>query len=265
MSLSWRARRFMIGITLGWVSCAESNPLSDPRTITTAPATRDRHTRAVRSFVVRGGRMTVAQERAWETLWPRYGNDEPEAVIDSDAWFGRRARRTLEIGFGNGEALVALAEAHADQDFLGIDVHRPGVGHLLLACEQRKLTNVRVLCRDAVECVTRQLPDGSFDEVLLYFPDPWPKKRHHKRRIVQPAFVEQVARVLKRGCTFRLATDWQPYADHMRDVLDASASFTNEAAAGPWSSRPQSRPLTRFERRGQRLGHDVWDLAYRRV
>jgi len=233
--------------------------------MTAAPATQDRPARAVRSFVVRGGRMTVAQERAWATLWQLYGSDTVEAVIDPDAWFGRTARRTLEIGFGNGEALVALAESHPHEDFLGIDVHRPGVGHLLLACEQRKLTNVRVLCRDAVECVTRQLPDSSFDDVLLYFPDPWPKKRHHKRRIVQPAFVEQIARVLRPGGTFRLATDWQPYAEHMRDVLAASASFANLADAGPWSSRPGSRPLTRFERRGQRLGHDVWDLAYRRV
>jgi tRNA (guanine-N7-)-methyltransferase len=238
--------------------------LSDPRT-DAAAATAIEHPRGVRSFVVRSGRMTAAQERAWATLWPRYGSDETRAAVDPDVWFGRHARRTLEIGFGNGEALAALAVAHREEDFLGIDVHRPGVGRLLLSCERHGLTNVRVLCRDAVECVSRQLPDASFDEVLLYFPDPWPKKRHHKRRIVQPAFVEQVARVLKPGGTFRLATDWQPYAEHMRTVLSSCPLFVNCSTEGPWSARPGSRPLTRFERRGERLGHEVRDLAYRRV
>jgi tRNA (guanine-N7-)-methyltransferase len=222
------------------------------------------HPRGVRSFVVRGGRMTVAQQRAWDTLWPRYGSEQTSVLGDLALWFGRNAPRTLEIGFGNGEALVSAAHAHPERDFFGIEVHRPGVGHLLLACENLALANVRVLCRDAVECVTQELPDASFDEVLLYFPDPWPKKRHHKRRIVQPAFVAGVARVLGRGGTFRLATDWRPYAEHMVEVLAACPSFAN-LADGTWSSRPEGRPLTRFERRGQRLGHEVFDLAYRRL
>jgi len=171
----------------------------------------------------------------------------------------------VEIGFGNGESLLALAAMHPDQDFLGIEVHRPGVGHLLLKCEELGLTNIRVLCHDAMECLATHLPACAFAGVLLYFPDPWPKKRHHKRRIVQPAFVALAARVLEPGGVLRLATDWSPYAEHMREVLEASEDFVNAAPGGaPWVSRPESRPQTRFERRGQRLGHEVRDLAYRR-
>jgi tRNA (guanine-N7-)-methyltransferase len=208
--------------------------------------------------------MTAAQQRAWQTLWPRYGRDGGEDRIDLDAWFGRRAPRTLEIGFGNGENLLELAAADPGRDFVGIEVHRPGVGHLLLGCEARSLANVRVLCGDAMECLATRLPDAAFAEVLLYFPDPWPKSRHHKRRIVQPVFVERVARVLEHGGTLRLATDWEPYAEHMREVLAASADFISESADGRWVPRPASRPQTRFERRGRRLGHEVRDLAYRR-
>jgi len=209
--------------------------------------------------------MTVAQERAWQTLWPRYGRELDANTIDLDLWFGRHARRVVEIGFGNGESLLALAAMHPDQDFLGIEVHRPGIGHLLLKCAELGLTNVRVLCHDAMECLGTHLPAYAFAEVLLYFPDPWPKKRHHKRRIVQPAFVALAARVLEPGGVLRLATDWSPYAEHMRDVLEASEDFVNAAPDGaPWVSRPESRPQTRFERRGQRLGHEVRDLAYRR-
>jgi tRNA (guanine-N7-)-methyltransferase len=208
--------------------------------------------------------MTVAQQRAWQTLWPRYGREAGLSRIDLDAWFGRRAPRTLEIGFGNGDTLLALAAAHPDRDFLGIEVHRPGVGHLLLGCETSALTNVRVLCADAMGCLAADLPDASFDEVLLYFPDPWPKSRHHKRRIVQPTFGEHVARVLVSGGVLRLATDWDPYAEQMRDVLAANDSLVNESATGDWVPRPASRPQTRFERRGRRLGHAVRDLAYRR-
>jgi tRNA (guanine-N7-)-methyltransferase len=233
---------------------------TDPET-----AESPRHSRGIRSFVVRGGRMTVAQQRAWETSWPRYGRDLTRAPLDLDAWFGRRARRVLEIGFGNGENLVALAALHPGQDFLGIEVHRPGVGHLMLRCDELRLTNIRVLCHDATECLAAHLPAEAFAEVLLYFPDPWPKKRHHKRRIVQPEFVAQVARVLEPGGVLRLATDWVPYAEHMRDVLAANDDFVNDAPEGAsWSPRPGSRPQTRFERRGERLGHEVRDLAYRR-
>ena len=221
--------------------------------------------RRVRSFVVRGGRMTVAQERAWQTLWPRYGRELDANTIDLDLWFGRHARRVVEIGFGNGESLLALAAMHPDQDFLGIEVHRPGVGHLLLKCAELGLTNVRVLCHDAMECLAAPLPACSFAEVLLYFPDPWPKKRHHKRRIVQPAFASLVADRLKPGGTFHLATDWEPYALHMLDVLNAEPRLVNAAADGRWTGEPATRAPTRFERRGRRLGHDVFDLEYRRA
>jgi len=222
------------------------------------------HRRSVRSFVVRAGRMTVAQERAWRELWPRYGIEDGEDVLDLAAVFGREAPVTLEIGFGNGESLAALAAASPDRNFLGIEVHRPGVGHLMLRAEAGALSNVRILCRDAVEVLERRIADAALDEVLLYFPDPWPKKRHHKRRIVQPAFVELVARTLRPGGRFRLATDWQNYAEHMLAVVGACGQLENESPDGGYAPRPGGRPLTRFEQRGQRLGHEVWDLAFSR-
>jgi tRNA (guanine-N7-)-methyltransferase len=223
-----------------------------------------RHHRAIRSFVVRAGRMTRAQERAWQDLWPRWGVEHHETVLDFDAMFGRRAPVTLEIGFGNGESLVDLAAHHPERNFVGLEVHPPGVGHLLLRCEAEGTTNVRVLCHDAVEVLQRRVPDASLAEVLLYFPDPWPKKRHHKRRIVQPPFVDLVARRLAPGGVFRMATDWQLYAEHMLATAGACAALRNESTGDGYVERPESRPVTRFERRGQRLGHGVWDLAFRR-
>jgi tRNA (guanine-N7-)-methyltransferase len=220
--------------------------------------------RSVRSFVVRAGRMTVAQERAWHELWPRYGIETGGTPLDIAAIFGREAPRTLEIGFGNGESLVALAAAHPDRDYLGIEVHRPGVGHLMLRAEELALANVRAICRDAVEVLQECLAPGTLDEVLLYFPDPWPKKRHHKRRIVQPDFVALVASRLRPGGTLRMATDWEPYAAHMLEVASGCAALRNESPDGAFVPRPDSRPVTRFERRGHRLGHGVWDLAFRR-
>jgi len=197
-------------------------------------------------------------------LWPLWGVEFSPAPLDLDALFGRRASRVLEIGIGDGETLLALAAAHPGRDYLGIEVHRPGVGHCLLGIESRGLANVRLSSHDAVEVLEQQVPDASLDEALLYFPDPWPKKRHHKRRIVQPAFVELLARKLKPGGTFRLATDWAPYAEHMLEVLRASPSFTNASPNGDYVPRPDSRPQTKFERRGERLGHEVFDLAFTR-
>jgi tRNA (guanine-N7-)-methyltransferase len=186
-------------------------------------------------------------------------------VLDCTAIFGRLAPRTLEIGFGNGETLVALAAAHADRDYVGVEVHRPGVGHLMLRAHELGLSNVRAICRDAVEVLQHCIAERSLDEVLLYFPDPWPKKRHHKRRIVQPDFVALVASRLQAGGVLRMATDWQPYAEHMLDVAGACTALRNESPQGDYVARPASRPVTRFERRGQRLGHGVWDLAFRRT
>jgi len=220
--------------------------------------------RTIKSFVQRAGRTTRAQERALEELWPRFGIDYSPATLDLDAVFGRSVPRVLEIGIGDGETLLALAGARPEADFIGVEVHRPGIGHCLLGIDSRKLTNIRLVSHDAVEVLEGQVPDASLDELLLYFPDPWPKKRHHKRRIVQPAFVDLVARKLKPGGVFRLATDWAPYAEHMLDVLRRSPSFTNVSATGDYVPRPASRPLTKFERRGERLGHEVFDLEFRR-
>jgi tRNA (guanine-N7-)-methyltransferase len=208
--------------------------------------------------------MTTAQQRAWAECWPRFGIEASGEQIDLAAAFGRRAPRVLEIGFGNGESLLELAAAHPERDHLGIEVHPPGVGHLLLRADATGLANLRVICADAVEVLRHALAGCEFDEVLLYFPDPWPKKRHHKRRIVQPAFVELVVERLSPGGVFRLATDWEPYAEHMLETLGACTRLRNESADGRYVPRPDSRPVTRFERRGQRLGHAVRDLAFRR-
>ena len=217
--------------------------------------------RGIRSFVRREGRMTRAQNRAWAELWPRYGLELGEAPLDLDQVFGRRAPRTLEIGFGNGESLVAMAAARPDEDFVGVEVHRPGVGHLCLAIAERELANIRVICHDAV-AVLEQLPADSLDRVLLLFPDPWPKQRHHKRRIVQPPFISAVARVLRPGGQLHMATDWQPYAEHMLEVVGRCPEFENTAGPGALAQRPHYRLLTRFEKRGLRLGHGVADLVF---
>ena len=219
----------------------------------------------MRSFVRRGGRITVAQARALKDLWPGYGIDFVPQPLDLDRVFGRRAPRLLEIGFGNGEALLAIALARSEWDCLGIEVYEAGVGRLLLQAHAAHVTNLRVICHDAVEVLEQQLPDGSIDEVLVFFPDPWPKKRHHKRRLIQPAFAGALARTLAPGGILRLATDWQPYAEQILDVLNACELLVNAAPDRAYAPRPAIRPPTRFERRGQRLGHGVWDLEYRRV
>jgi tRNA (guanine-N7-)-methyltransferase len=221
--------------------------------------------RPIRSFVMRTGRMTTGQARALEDLWPRYGVEYSPATLSLDQVFGRHAPRTLEIGFGNGEHLASLATAHPERDYFGIEVHRPGVGHLLMLAEKNGLTNLRVSTHDAVEVLRDQVPPGSLDEVLLLFPDPWHKKRHHKRRLVQPPFVELVASRLASGGVFKLATDWENYAQQMIEVLSAAhALFDNLSPTGDWMPRPDERAPTRFEKRGARLGHGVWDLAFRR-
>jgi tRNA (guanine-N7-)-methyltransferase len=220
--------------------------------------------RAIRSFVKRGGRITAAQQRALAELWPRYGVDYGTAALDLDALFGRRAPRTLEIGFGDGETLVALAAAHPERDYLGLEVHAPGVGHCLLRAAAAALGNLKVIQHDAVEVLETAIAPGALDEVLIYFPDPWPKKRHHKRRLVQRPFVALLATRLRAGGRLRLATDWSPYAEWMREVLDASAEFRNVAGERGYVPRPAERPVTKFERRGTRLGHEARDLEYQR-
>ncbi len=225
---------------------------------------RFEHRRPVRSFVRREGRMTDAQKDALERLWSRYGVEASSGALDIPALFGRTAPLVVEIGFGNGDHLAARAQTRPECDFLGIEVHRPGVGRLLLQAEQLGLSNVRVACTDAVEFLRDALPPGSVDEVVIFFPDPWPKKRHHKRRIVQPEFSAQITRALRSGGHLRLATDWADYARHMLAVLDAEPQLENVAGVGTFVPRPEDRPLTRFEARGIRLGHEVFDLDYRR-
>ncbi len=221
--------------------------------------------RQVRSFVRRAGRTTAAQSRALHDLWPVYGIEPPGRPLDLDVLFGRSAPRVCEVGFGNGEALATLAHARRDVDFLGIEVHEPGIGHLLLAIEKTDLSNIRIARQDAVEVIAEWLPAASLDRLHLYFPDPWPKKRHHKRRIVQPAFLDLVARALKPGGILHMATDWGPYAERMLEVAGGSAAFRNVAGPGAYAPRPPERPETRFERRGRRLGHEVRDLLFQRL
>ena len=222
------------------------------------------HARSVRSYVMRAGRITDAQQRALRELWPRYGVDFGPGVLDLDGLFGLRAHRTLEIGFGNGEHLLECARAAPDRDFLGIEVHRPGVGHLLLGAAQAGISNLRVLAHDAVEVLEQQIPPASLDTLQLLFPDPWPKTRHHKRRLVSPQFVELVASRLRPGARMHLATDWEPYAVHMQCVLDACEALANCAPGGGFLDSGPARTATRFERRGERLGHRVRELLYQR-
>jgi len=220
--------------------------------------------RSIRSFVIRRGRTTEAQERALGELWPRYGVEFTPEPLDLDALFGRRAPRTVEIGFGAGENLLALAARHPERDYLGIEVHPPGIGRVLNALAASGLANVRLSGHDAVEVFASQLPPDSLDEVLILFPDPWPKKRHHKRRLIQMPFVRCVASRLRSGGRVQLATDWAPYAEHMREVLDACGELGSLATDAGFMSSGGERAATRFERRGRRLGHEVWELAYRR-
>jgi tRNA (guanine-N7-)-methyltransferase len=227
--------------------------------------TQTAHARSVRSFVTRAGRLTAAQQRALVELWPKFGVAFEAQPLDLDALFGRRAPRVMEIGFGNGDHLAALAKAHPQCDYLGVEVHRPGVGRLLLGVEAQELTNLRIICHDAVAVLEQQIPQRSLDEVLILFPDPWPKKRHHKRRLIQAPFVALLAERLKTGGVLRLATDWQPYAEQMLEVLDAALPLANVAAHERFMPRPAQRAPTRFELRGERLGHAVWDLAYRLI
>jgi tRNA (guanine-N7-)-methyltransferase len=224
------------------------------------------HRREVRSFVRREGRMTPSQKRALDELWPRYGLDPPKAgVLDLAACFGRAAPVVLEVGFGNGDHLLARAQAEPERNFLGVEVHRPGVGRVLNRADAAALANLRVACADAVEVLRDWLPAAALAEAVVYFPDPWPKKRHHKRRLVQPEFARLVASRLAPGGVLRLATDWADYAAQMRATLDAEPLLANQAGSAGFVPRPPERAPTRFEQRGARLGHDVFDLAYRRV
>ncbi len=222
------------------------------------------HHRPIRSYVLRQGRLTPGQERAFETLWPRFGVEFTGEKLDLSSLFGNGHPVYLEIGFGNGDSLAQMAAANPENNYLGIEVHSPGVGHLLLKIEELGLSNIRILRHDAVEVLNRGIGDGALEGAFLFFPDPWHKKRHHKRRILQPAFLKQLARVIRPGGLFHAATDWENYAEHMMRVLTDSPDFENRLGTGNYSQRPDYRPLTKFEQRGQRLGHGVWDLLFTR-
>ncbi|WP_233961788.1 tRNA (guanosine(46)-N7)-methyltransferase TrmB [Pectobacterium versatile] len=221
--------------------------------------------RRIRSFVRRQGRLTNGQQLALDNYWPVMGVEYQTEQVDFNALFGRDAPVVLEIGFGMGASLVTMAAQHPEQNFLGIEVHLPGVGACLAAAQEAGISNLRVMCHDAIEVLMNMLPDGSLSMVQLFFPDPWHKARHNKRRIVQVPFVQLVQRKLKVGGVFHMATDWEPYAQHMLEVMTSVTEYRNLSNNNEYVERPESRPLTKFEARGQRLGHGVWDLMFERI
>ncbi|NNF15242.1 MAG: tRNA (guanosine(46)-N7)-methyltransferase TrmB [Gammaproteobacteria bacterium] len=226
------------------------------------------HPRAVRSFVKRDGRITRGQQAALDTLWPVYGIEYHRETLDFSTLFGRKAPCILEIGFGNGDALCEIAQREPHHNFVGVEVHRPGIGHLLMRIGQHELHNVRISDHDAVEFLANMIAPASLERVNIWFPDPWPKKRHHKRRLIQLPFLQLLAASMRFGAVLHLATDWQPYAQYMLDVLHKTPYFENTSSGRDLEhacvARPDSRPLTKFERRGHRKGHGVWDFMFKR-
>lgn len=219
--------------------------------------------RPIRSFVLRQGRVSSAQRRAHDTLLPAFGIPYAPQILDLEEVYGRRAPKVLEIGFGMGETTAAIAQQHPENDYLGIEVHTPGVGSLLKRIAELKLANVRIVQHDAVEVLRNMIAPATFDAVHVFFPDPWPKKRHHKRRLLQPDFVSLLAARMKPGAYLHAATDWRDYAERMLDVLRHEPLLINTAP--DFAPRPDYRPQTRFETRGLKLGHGVWDVIFRRA
>jgi len=217
--------------------------------------------RAIRSYVLRQGRLSNAQRRAHETLLPRFGVPYSPGILDLQQLYGRAAPRILEIGFGMGETTAEIAAAHPENDYLALEVHTPGVGSLLKLIAERGLANVRIVQHDAVQVLEHMIAPGAFDGAHIFFPDPWPKKRHHKRRLIQPAFIALLASKLKPGGYVHAATDWEEYAGQILEVFSGEPALTNTAAA--YAPRPDYRPLTKFEQRGLRLGHGVWDVIFK--
>lgn len=218
--------------------------------------------RRIRSFVLRTGRMTQGQQNAYDKHWPEKGLAVDDGPLDYQAVFNRPAPLVLEIGFGMGASLAAMAKADPNKNFIGIEVHLPGVGKLLHTMEELAVDNIRVYCDDAVEVLNHCIADASLDRIQIFFPDPWHKKKHHKRRLIQPAFVQCLRSKLKPGGVVHFATDWEHYAEQMMEVMCAAEGFNNLADEFCFSARPDYRPVTKFERRGERLGHGVWDLLF---
>jgi tRNA (guanine-N7-)-methyltransferase len=229
-----------------------------------AQAEAEGRVRGVRSFVLRNSRLTEGQQRAMRELLPRFEVTDGSGLVDFAVQFGNGNPVILEIGFGNGEATWQMARQEPGLNFIGAEVHRPGVGHLLLRLEEYALNNVRITCTDGVQFLRERVAAGSLAGLRLYFPDPWPKKRHHKRRMVQPLFLDLLAEKLQPGAIVHFATDWQDYAEHMLALLQQHELFENLSYGGSYSPRPPWRPLTKYEQRGQRLGHGVYDLLFRR-
>lgn len=221
--------------------------------------------RPIRSFVRRAGRLTPSQRRALDELWPDWGLEFSSAPLDLDGLFGRQAPRVLEIGFGNGETLVAQAAQHPEQDFIGVEVHEPGVGHCLLALQDAGIANLRLIAHDAIDVLRQQVPPNSLQRINLYFPDPWPKKRHHKRRILQPAFVSLCAERLVPGGSLHVATDWANYAEHIDTLMSTAPEFVCAERREHDGDAPLDRPVTKFERRGLGKGHRIWDWRFDRT
>ena len=224
--------------------------------------TADLHHRHIRSFVLRQGRVSNAQQRSYDTLMPQFGISYAVQPLDLDAAFGRVAPKILEIGFGMGESTATIAQAHPQNDYLALEVHTPGVGSLLKQIEEKQLSNIRIIQHDAVEVLRDMIQDASLDGVHIFFPDPWHKARHNKRRLIQSPFIAQLVQKLKPGAYIHVATDWEDYAKQVLAVLSAEPLLQNTAA--DYAPRPEYRPLTKFEQRGIRLGHGVWDLVFRR-
>ena len=220
----------------------------------------DKFIRPIRSFVKREGKLTKGQQNAINDCWPDFGVDLSDELLDLNNLFGRQGETILEIGFGNGLSLADMAQANPQQNYFGIEVHKPGVGSLLVQVKQRGLANIRVSGDDAVAVLQQQIPDGSLDRVQIFFPDPWHKKRHHKRRLIQAEFVTTLVNKLKPMGVVHVATDWQNYAEHVLEVLSANQDLTNTAKG--YAEKPVYRPQTKYETRGIKLGHGVWDLVF---
>jgi tRNA (guanine-N7-)-methyltransferase len=225
-------------------------------------STPTENNRPIRSYVIRSGRLTDAQRKAIESYWDKYVVEFNNEILDPKVLFKSPQKLTVEIGFGMGDSLLEMAKESPEQNFLGIEVHQPGVGKLLNGIAENELTNLKLICHDAREILESGLPDHCIDRLLLFFPDPWHKKRHNKRRLVQPEFIELLLRKLNKKAELHFATDWQAYAEHMMEVLEANPSLENVLGAQNYWPDPD-RPVTKFEKRGQRLGHGVWDLRFR--
>lgn len=224
-----------------------------------------KHMRTVRSFVKRAGRTTEGQQKALEEVWPVMGLTIKNGPVVFSEVFGREAPVVLEIGFGMGDSLLEMASCEPDKNYIGIEVHTPGVGRLLSNANDEGLTNIRIYAEDAIEVLAQCIPDNSLDVIQLFFPDPWHKKRHHKRRIVQPEFAQNIRKKLKVGGYFHMATDWENYAEHMMEVMSAAEGYTNKMGEGQYSPQPEWRPVTKFQKRGERLGHGIWDLMFEKT